>query len=155
MYVPRQLYRFHLSTANVYFKNMPDNMAVVEGEKLTIHCIAFGTDPVISWLIGKWPRFDVDDDDDSSDCNDAHPIGVLSPFCTDDKVYSEVNPNAKLSADANGIENAILTIDNAVLEDRANYSCVAVNDAILYGNAKYEMAKEATYVRVKGSCDYK
>lgn len=40
--------------ANVYFKQMADNTAVVEGEKLTIHCIAFGTDPEIYWVVGEF-----------------------------------------------------------------------------------------------------
>lgn len=31
---------------------MPDNVAVVEGEKLTIKCTVFGTDPEIAWAIG-------------------------------------------------------------------------------------------------------
>lgn len=39
--------------ANVYFKKLPENMAVVEGEKLQIHCKAFGTDPVVTWKIGN------------------------------------------------------------------------------------------------------
>lgn len=39
--------------ANVYLKNMPDNLSVVEGEQLHIHCKAFGTDPEITWTIGK------------------------------------------------------------------------------------------------------
>lgn len=40
-------------TANAYLKKVPDNMAVVEGEKLLIHCKALGTDPKITWKIGK------------------------------------------------------------------------------------------------------
>jgi len=38
--------------ANVYFKKVPDNISVVEGEKLQIHCKTFGTDPTITWKIG-------------------------------------------------------------------------------------------------------
>lgn len=31
--------------------------AVVEGEKLTLHCVVFGTDPEITWTIhGEWKR---------------------------------------------------------------------------------------------------
>lgn len=34
---------------------LPDNTAVVEGEKLTLHCIVVGTDPEITWTIhGKF-----------------------------------------------------------------------------------------------------
>lgn len=39
--------------ANVYFKYLPESIAVVEGEKLTIHCRAFGTNPRITWIVGK------------------------------------------------------------------------------------------------------
>lgn len=40
--------------ANVYFKKIPDHVSVVEGEKLEIHCKAFGTDPTISWTVGEF-----------------------------------------------------------------------------------------------------
>ncbi|XP_055297725.1 basigin isoform X2 [Sitodiplosis mosellana] len=43
--------------ANVYLKNIPDNWSVVEGEKLEIHCKAFGTNPEITWLIGNDANF--------------------------------------------------------------------------------------------------
>lgn len=38
--------------ANVYIKKLQENIAVVEGEKLQIHCKAFGTNPVVTWKIG-------------------------------------------------------------------------------------------------------
>lgn len=41
------------NAANVYLEKIPDNLVVVEGEKLQIHCKAFGTDPKITWKIGK------------------------------------------------------------------------------------------------------
>lgn len=39
--------------ANAYLKNMPDSLSVVEGEPLTIHCKAIGTDPQITWTVGN------------------------------------------------------------------------------------------------------
>lgn len=39
--------------AKMYFKQIPHNAAVVEGEKLKLHCIAYGTDPKIKWIIGE------------------------------------------------------------------------------------------------------
>jgi len=39
--------------AKVYFKQMSHSQAVVEGEKLKLHCIAYGTDPEIKWVIGN------------------------------------------------------------------------------------------------------
>lgn len=32
---------------------IPANTAVIEGEVLALHCDITGTDPVISWKIGK------------------------------------------------------------------------------------------------------
>lgn len=55
-----------------------------------------------------------------------------------------------LKEDENNIKNAILIIENAVLEDRSFYNCTAVNLATKYGNGNYEPALEFTYVRVKG-----
>lgn len=43
--------------AKVYFKQISHSAAVVEGEKLKLHCIAYGTDPEIKWVIGKWIDF--------------------------------------------------------------------------------------------------
>lgn len=75
-----------------------------------------------------------------------HPLGNVT--------YTESSDRVQLSADELGIENAVLTIDAAVLDDRAFYNCTATNDAILYGNADYVVAMESTYVRVKGLCYY-
>lgn len=36
-----------------YLKKLHENMVVVEGERLTIHCKALGTDPEIVWTVGK------------------------------------------------------------------------------------------------------
>lgn len=65
--------------------------------------------------------------------------------------YVESSDHIKLSADDQGIKNAVLTIESAVLEDREFYNCTGTNRAIKYGNAGYPVAVEATYVRVKGS----
>lgn len=40
--------------ANAYLKKIPDHMSVIEGEKLQIHCKAFGTDPKITWSVGEY-----------------------------------------------------------------------------------------------------
>lgn len=56
-----------------------------------------------------------------------------------------------LKEDEFHIKNAILVIENAVLEDRQYYNCTATNRATKYGNAGYEAAQEYTYVRVKGN----
>lgn len=47
------IFFYYCHTANVYLKNIPDNLSVVEGEELQIHCKAFGTDPEITWSIGE------------------------------------------------------------------------------------------------------
>lgn len=40
--------------ANARVKKMPDNINVVEGERLQIHCKALGTNTKITWYIGKF-----------------------------------------------------------------------------------------------------
>ncbi|KAG4073086.1 hypothetical protein HA402_009505 [Bradysia odoriphaga] len=37
--------------AKMYFKQLNHNQAVVEGEKMKLHCIAYGTEPEIKWVI--------------------------------------------------------------------------------------------------------
>jgi len=39
--------------SNAYLKKLHESMNVVEGEQLKIHCIAFGTDPEITWTVGN------------------------------------------------------------------------------------------------------
>lgn len=105
--------------ANVYFKKLPDSIAVVEGEKLLIHCKSFGSNPIISWHIG-------------------------------DDNYTESDGRVILKEDENDIKNAILIIDQAVLEDRKWYNCSVTSDAVLLGNAGFAPDSTHTYVRVKG-----
>lgn len=60
--------------ANVYLKSIPDNLSVVEGEELRIHCKAFGTDPKITWTIGEDDNFNrthVTLKDDADNVKDA------------------------------------------------------------------------------------
>jgi len=105
--------------AKVYFKQISHSAAVVEGEKLKLHCIAYGTNPEIKWVIGN-------------------------------ETYEESRGRIRLEEDERKIKNAVLFIDNVVLEDRQTYNCTATNLAIKYGNANYEEANEYIYVRVKG-----
>lgn len=42
-----------IKTAEIALK-LPTNTAVVEGEKLTIHCLVIGTDPIIVWTVGMY-----------------------------------------------------------------------------------------------------
>lgn len=39
--------------AKMYFKQPNHNLAFVEGEKMKIHCTAYGTNPEIKWVIGN------------------------------------------------------------------------------------------------------
>lgn len=45
--------QFPYFTAKMYFKQINHNQAFVEGEKMKLHCIAYGTDPEIRWVISK------------------------------------------------------------------------------------------------------
>lgn len=53
-----------------------------------------------------------------------------------------------LKKDSDNVEDAILVIEHAVLEDRNFYNCTARNKATELG--KYEQAEDGSYVRVKG-----
>lgn len=46
-----------LLLANAYLKKMHESLNVVEGDQLKIHCIAFGTDPEITWTVGKFDLY--------------------------------------------------------------------------------------------------
>jgi len=105
--------------AKVYFKQISHSAAVVEGEKLKLHCIAYGTNPEITWVIGN-------------------------------ETYTESRGRIRLDEDERKIKNAVLYIENVVLEDRQTYNCTGTNDAIKFGNADYSEAQEYIYVRVKG-----
>lgn len=42
-------------SANVYIHKIPDNISVVEGEKLQLHCKVYGSEPIsIEWRIGEF-----------------------------------------------------------------------------------------------------
>lgn len=105
--------------ANVYIKKLQNSIAVVEGEKLRIHCKVFGSNPIITWHI-------------------------------DEDNYTETEGRIVISDDENNIKNAVLIIEQTILEDRKHYNCSVTNDAIMYGNAGYSPDSTHTYVRVKG-----
>ncbi|XP_049280257.1 uncharacterized protein LOC125762342 isoform X1 [Anopheles funestus] len=71
---------------------------IVEGERLTLHCIAFGTDPKISWIVGN-------------------------------NTYNASTDHIVLEEDERGVENAKLIIDSITLNDYADYTCEARNNA--------------------------
>lgn len=81
-------------------------------------------------------------------------LTVIQSATPGNATYSESTDHYILSADEKGIKNSILTIESAVLEDRNFYNCTGTNDAIEYGNVGYEVAVEATYVRVKGTSQH-
>lgn len=39
--------------SNVYFRSFPENTHLIDGQKLVLHCIVFGTDPQIEWIVGN------------------------------------------------------------------------------------------------------
>lgn len=82
---------------------LPSNTAVVEGEKLTITCATFNTNPTISWLIGN-----------------------VEYTNSTDRIELKPDPS-------NSVQNAILEIENVSLEDRGEYKCIGRNAATLYG----------------------
>lgn len=53
-----------------------------------------------------------------------------------------------LKANENKVQNAILMVENASLDDRGEYKCIGHNAAMEYTNM--EPAKDVSYVRVKG-----
>ncbi|XP_053662266.1 uncharacterized protein LOC128711420 [Anopheles marshallii] len=71
---------------------------IVEGERLTLHCIAFGTDPKITWIVGN-------------------------------NTYNASSDHIVLETDERGVENAKLIIDSIKLNDYADYTCEARNNA--------------------------
>jgi len=50
----------------------------------------------------------------------------------------------------NGVQNAILTLDNVTLDDRGEYKCIGRNAANDYGVNTTAPASDFTTVRVKG-----
>lgn len=55
-----------------------------------------------------------------------------------------------LKKDDNGIENAMLMIENVTLDDRGEYRCTGRNEANDFGPANNTAASDTTTVRVKG-----
>lgn len=55
-----------------------------------------------------------------------------------------------LKPDEDNIEDAILVIEHAVLEDRESYNCTATNPATNFNSTIYPPATDSSYVRVKG-----
>lgn len=130
----------------MYFKKQANSQAVVEGEKLIVQCKVYGTDPKISWKVGEC----------QINWFDLYVIvsnNVFFSSLVGNRTYDKSEDRVVLSADDRGIENSILTIESATLDDREFYNCTAVNDANLYGNFGYDIPVESIYVRVKGSLD--
>lgn len=47
-----ELHEFNV-VANVYFRFNPPNVYLIEGNRLQIYCLAYGTDPEITWTVGN------------------------------------------------------------------------------------------------------
>uniref|UniRef100_A0A182JCC6 Ig-like domain-containing protein n=1 Tax=Anopheles atroparvus TaxID=41427 RepID=A0A182JCC6_ANOAO len=89
---------------------------IVEGEKLTLHCIAFGTEPKVYWLVGN-------------------------------TTYNASKDHIVLQEDDRGVENAKLIIDSITLNDYADYTCEARNNAT---DVTGKPAQVMMTVRVRG-----
>jgi len=96
---------------------VPSNVNVVEGEKLTIHCITVGTDAYVIWQNGNL-------------------------------TLTNSTEKYKLEDDDNGVENAIIMVENVSLNDAGEFKCIARNAATDSG-VKRE-ASDTSMVRVKG-----
>lgn len=133
---------------------MPDNLAVVEGEQLSIHCKAFGTEPKIEWKIGEF---------DTSTCHIfAYLLLKYYIFYWNGKIGGRDDFNrthVTFKDDEDKVQDAILIIEHAELTDRNTYNCTATNRAsgkeiknaqgVVIG--KYEeSAQDGSFVRVKG-----
>lgn len=97
---------------------LPLNTPIVEGEKMSIQCYVAGTDPKVEWTIK----------------------GNISSY--------EFPGRISQKADENGVENAILVVENVELEDKGEYTCTVTNAAVEYGFKKPVV--KSTLVRVKG-----
>ncbi|XP_040167940.1 uncharacterized protein LOC120902922 isoform X1 [Anopheles arabiensis] len=89
---------------------------IVEGERLTLHCIAYGTDPKITWTVGN-------------------------------NTYNASTDHIVLEEDERGVENAKLIIDSIKLDDYADYTCEARNNATEFTG---KPAQVLITVRVRG-----
>ncbi|XP_063699707.1 basigin-like [Culicoides brevitarsis] len=113
-----------MAVANVAVK-LPANFAVVEGEKLRLHCIAVGYKPVINWILPD----NVTIEDGSIDSQDS-----------------------RITVEGEGdIEGNVLIIDPAEKRDRGEYICEGRSkDEILFReSAKGNKMTTKSFVRVK------
>lgn len=97
--------------------HLTSNTGVNEGEKLTIQCIVRGTDPEISWTL---------------------PNNVTIKETTGRYILEEGDTK---------VPNARFIIENAVLDDRGNYTCNAQNKATKLKTKRQVL--DATFVRVR------
>uniref|UniRef100_A0A2M4DNX6 Putative neural cell adhesion molecule l1 n=1 Tax=Anopheles darlingi TaxID=43151 RepID=A0A2M4DNX6_ANODA len=89
---------------------------IVEGEKLSLHCIAYGSEPKITWIIGN-------------------------------NTYNASKDRIVLQEDERGVENALLTIESITLDDYADFTCEARNNAT---DVTGKPARVTMTVRVRG-----
>lgn len=124
--------------ANVYIKKLPENLSVVEGEKMRIHCNVLGTDPVVTWRVA------IEEDQENLQESDETPRGF------DGKIYVPINDSRASYQDYESVKNATLVLNATVLSDRGRYNCTATNMATESGIQKYKPVERGCYVRVKG-----
>lgn len=156
-------------SANVYIKKLPENLSVVEGEKLRIHCNVLGTDPVVTWRVGKWTNtrayclcfsisqflnfsffyycFEcvaIEEYQENLQESDETPRGF------DGMIYVPINDSRASYQDYENVKNATLVVNATALSDRGRYNCTATNMATESGIQKYKPVERGCYVRVKG-----
>lgn len=101
---------------------VPENVYVVENEKLEIACIARGTEPKITWMF-------------------SNSTDVDGPF-------QEIQSGGRYKLDDHeNIANSRLVIDHAELSDRGFYKCVGISDFMK--TAGIASAESDSMVRVK------
>uniref|UniRef100_A0A182VUE8 Ig-like domain-containing protein n=1 Tax=Anopheles minimus TaxID=112268 RepID=A0A182VUE8_9DIPT len=132
-----------VTTANVVVKFESTEIGktnIVEGERLTLHCIAFGTDPKISWIVGESARpgsilehsesitllgsvlYLIHGNLSNAPCLSYLPI-------VGNNTFNASTDHIVLEEDERGVENAKLIIDSITLNDYADYTCEARNNA--------------------------
>lgn len=117
---------------------------MVEGEKLQLHCKVYGSEPIsITWRIGEF-----DGVQKSNICDENDHFYIFPNFAGGSEAFNR--SHVILKSDEDNHEDAILIIENAVLEDRDSYNCSATNPATHFNSTLYPPAQESTYIRVKG-----